>query len=99
MPLPKRVARWICEKAPRRASVVARLFPRIAVGPRPPQLAVEPGTGVRPVADGGGPRQAEGFGRRLDRQAGEVSEGDELGLDRVLSRELGQSLVQSQEVR
>src|SRR5262249_14242495 len=60
--------------------------------PRPlaaAELGVKPRPGIIPVASRGCTRDAEGPASLLDRQAGEVAELHQLGLDRVFPGEPG----------
>ena len=59
---------------------------------------IEPGAGVPPGAVGGGQGDVEAIGRLLQGQAAEEAQLDELGLERVVDRELLQGLVQGQDV-
>src|SRR6516165_2600472 len=88
----------LCEKLPRRASALRRIFLGSGTVVRAAQLAIEPEPGVGPVTVRGGARDAEGLGRFLNGQPAEVTQGNELGLDWVFSRELGQGLIESQQV-
>src|SRR2546430_12915389 len=53
----------------------------------------EPGPGVRPVAVGGGPGQAEGGGRPFDRQPGEGTQVDHPGGGRILDGKPGEGRI------
>ena len=72
----------------------ARFFPGIGAG----HGGVEPGAGVPPGPVGGGQGDAQALGRLLQGQAAEEAQLDELGLERVVERELLQGLVQGQEL-
>src|SRR5438128_718287 len=79
-----------CEIGPRFPSGVARLFPG--------DLLMEPGAGVGPVALGGRRGDAEEPGRLGAGEAAEIAQLDQLRLDRVLSGQLAQRLVDGQQV-
>src|SRR5262249_29468789 len=59
---------------------------------------VQPGAGVAPATVGGGQGNVQAFGRLLQSQAGEEAQLDELGLERVMGRELLQRVVQGQQL-
>src|SRR3954462_14022630 len=57
----------------------------------------EPGAGVRPVAVSGGPGQAEGGGRLLDRQPGEVAQFNHPGGNWVVGGKPGEGRIQGEQ--
>src|SRR5262245_31331088 len=59
---------------------------------------MQPGAGVRPVAIGRGGGDAEDLAGLLERQAGEVTQLDQLGLELILFSELGERLVESDKI-
>jgi hypothetical protein len=58
----------------------------------------EPGPGVGPVPVSGGPRQAEGGGRILDRQPGEVTQFHHLGGDGILGGQVLEGRIQGEQL-
>ena len=87
-----------CEKRRRQASP-ADGFSRILVQvPGSPQLVEQPGLGVTPVALDRRRETPSARAASSSREAGEVAQLDELGLDRVVGLELRQRLVEGQEV-
>src|SRR5262245_6309718 len=96
---------WLSRKGKKRAGSPVPLTPTpyegggVGVRGSPAvDLAVQPGAGVNPVALDGGGGDAQGLGRLLKGQAGEVAELDQPGLERLLGLELPQGFVQRQEV-
>src|SRR5262249_34257904 len=64
----------------------------------PVHFAAQPGAGEGPVALGGAQRNVEGLRRLLEREAGEEVELDELGHARLLSVEVFQGFVESDQL-
>src|SRR5262249_53128564 len=72
----------------------------ISSGPRclVAQGGIEPGAGGGPIPLGGDRGDAQARGGLLDREAGEVTELDQLRLERLLAGEPGERLVEGEQV-
>src|SRR5262245_9650657 len=77
---------WKLPQLARKVLDVARIF----------ECIEEKSLGVRPIAVGSCPRNAERLGSVLVSHAGKISKFDELGLDRRLRRESNERLIDSQ---
>ena len=88
----------MCAKRRRRASCVSRIFFGGVSIALIAEFAIEPGTGVVPIANGGCPRDSEHGGGLLNGESGEVSELHEFRLDGLFLGETLKGVVQGQEV-